>query len=771
MAQTGTVRGFVYEEDSGEPVIFTNAYLEGTSRGASTDINGFFTITQVPPGDYVLTVTYLGYDTSRTNVTVTANQIEQLKLFLAKSSVQMETVEISADRQERLTSVTMAVTKATPKDIKQIPAVGGTADLAQYLQILPGVIFTGDQGGQLFIRGGAPVQNLVLLDGMVLYNAFHSIGLFSVFDTEIIRSADIYTAGFGAQYGGRSSSVMDITTRDGNKRRTSGKVGASTFLANVLLEGPLVRQTNDGDGSISYILSAKHSYLDESSKFFYSFIDENGLPFQFTDLYGKMSFNSNNGSKVNLFGFNFRDQVRFQQLSDLNWNAYGGGSNFVLTLPGSPILVSGRLSATNYEIELNEQRDAVAVPGSEPGSAGQVLLQPRRSEISNFTFGLDFKAFSGDNELSYGLEITSFSTDFSYFNPLGQRLVQRGSNSEFALYGAYKIKLDRLILDLGMRIHNYSSVKVIRPEPRLGVKFIATEKLRLKAAGGRYSQNLIAANSDRDVVNLFAGFLIAPSNVPPSITMPDGSLRDVNNSLQTANHYLVGLEYDFSNKFSANLEGYIKDFRQLTDINRNRIYSSTNFPVGADPITYRDFTIETGLARGVDLTLKYDERKYYFWATYSLSKIDRWDGVQEFSPIFDRRHNVNFVAAYKFGRNNDWELNGRWNYGSGFPFTQNQGFFLGETFGNGVNTDITQTNSNNVDIQYAGLNQGRLPDYHRLDLTIKRTFQFGTNSSLEAIFSVTNLYDRQNIFYVDRLSGDRVDQLPLLPAVGLIFSF
>lgn len=769
--QTGTVRGFIYEEDSGEPVIYTNAYLEGTSRGASTDLNGFFTISQVPVGEYTLTVTFLGYDTLRQDVAVTSGIIKNLKLFLTKSSVQMQEVEISAEKQERLTNVTMAVSRATPKDIKQIPTIGGTADLAQYMQILPGVIFTGDQGGQLFIRGGSPVQNLVLMDGMVLYNAFHSIGLFSVFDTDIIRSADVYTAGFGANYGGRVSSVMDITIKDGNKRRHTGKIGATTFQANALIEGPLLKQTNDGDGSISYLLSAKHSYLDESSKFFYNYISEDGLPFSFTDLFGKLSFNAENGSNLSVFGFNFRDQVRFQQLSSIDWNAYGAGAKFSVTLPGSPILVSGRLSATNYDINLFEERDAVALPGDLESESTGTFLPPRTSEISNFNFGLDFKIFNGDDEFNYGLEVTSFSTDFSFFNPNGRQLSQSGSNSEFGIYGAYKLKRNRLILDLGLRVHNYSSIKVIRPEPRIGAKYLISEKFRLKAAGGRYSQNLIAANSDRDVVNLFAGFLIAPEDLPTTLTLENGNVRDINNSLQTANHFLFGFEYDFSNRLSANVEGYIKDFRQITDINRNRIYDRNNAPAGADPLLSREFTIETGFARGVDFTLKYEAGKYYIWAVYSLSKIDRWDGVQSYNPIFDRRHNVNLVVAYKFGRNNDWEINGRWNYGSGFPFTQNQGFYLQETFADGVNTDITQTNSSDLAIQYAGLNQGRLPDYHRLDLTLKKVFVFGPHSNLETVVSVTNAYDRQNIFYVDRISGSRVDQLPLLPSAGIIFSF
>ncbi len=763
MAQYGNVRGFVYEEASGEPVIFTNVYLQGTSKGAATDVNGYFSITQIEPGNYTLMVTYLGYDSLKKDVSVQVGEIETLKLFLKKSSIQMATVEISAEKQEAKTNVQISVIKATPKEIKQIPTIGGVADLAQYLQVLPGVIFTGDQGGQLYIRGGSPVQNMLLLDGMVIYNPFHSIGLFSVFDTEIIRNADIYTGGFGAEFGGRVSSIMDITTKDGNKRRTSGRLGVSTFGANALIEGPFVKQTNEGRGSASYIFSAKNSYLDQSSKLLYNYVSEDGLPFSFRDLYGKVSFNATNGSKFNLFGFNFKDAVTFQQNLNLDWTSYGGGLNFVLVPEGSPVLIEGTFSLSDYKLTLLETNPNIE------GINASFFETPRTSEINNFNFGLNFKYFSGDNEFKYGIDITGFGTDLTLFSPTGQRLNQTQNSTELAGYASYKVKLDNLVLDLGFRGQYYASIRTLRPEPRLGAKYNLTEKLRLKAAAGLYSQNLISASSDRDVVNLFYGFLVAPEDIQPEFTLRDGSTREVASPLQTSYHVIAGFEYDLTNRISANVEGYYKNFTQLTDINRNKIFSS-NTPDVPD-ILRNDFIIENGEARGLDFTLKYEDRKFYVWAVYSLSKVDRWDGVRVYNPVFDRRHNVNLLASYKFGKALLWEVNARWNYGSGFPFTQNQGFYLTEDFQGGINTDITNTNDNTPTIQYGELNQGRLPDYHRMDFTVKRVFNFSEFSNLEASFSLTNLYNRENIFYLDRLTGNRVNQLPLLPSVALVFAF
>src|SRR5690554_1206689 len=766
LAQGGTLRGFVYEEDSGEPVIFTNVYLRGTSLGASTDVNGYFSINNIPDGTYTLQVTYLGFDTLKKQIDISVDRIITEKLFLKKSSIQMQTVEISAQKQEALTNVTMSVTKATPKEIKQIPSIGGTPDLAQYLQVVPGVVFTGDQGGQLYIRGGTPVQNKVLLDGMTVYNPFHSIGLFSVFDTELIRNADIYTGGFGAEYGGRVSSIMDITMRDGNKRRFAGKVGASTFAANVLLEGPIKKQTNEGLSSSSFVFSAKHSYLDQSSQLFYDYIYDDGLPFSFTDLYGKVSFNATTGTKFSLFGFNFKDETTFQETSKLNWDAAGGGINFVLVPQSSPALVSGQFNISKYEITLLEKSLL-----SNPSDAveGPVFLQPRTSGINSFNFGINFKYFQGDNEFKYGVDISGFSTDLSFFTSLGERIKQDNNSTELAGFAAYKFKLNNLILDLGFRAQYYSSIRVFKPEPRLGVKYNVTSKLRLKAAGGLYSQNVISTTSDRDIVNLFYGFMVAPEDIQKQFEKENGTVTDVNNPLQTAYHVIADVEYDLTDRININVEAYYKNFTQVTNINRNKMYSK-NDPDAPD-ILKADFIIESGDARGVDFTLKYEDRKYYLWAVYSIADVDRWDGVNTYRPVFDRRHNVNLLASRRFGERLNWEVSFRWNYGSGFPFTQNQGFYLRETLENDINTDITGTNSNNVEIQYAGLNQGRLPDYSRLDFTLKKTFEFSDYSKLEASVSVTNVYNRENIFYVDRVTAARVNQLPILPSIGFLYSF
>lgn len=762
-SQTASIKGFITEEETGEPGIFTSVYLKGTQFGAVSDVNGYYVISKIPAGSYTLMITYLGFDSISAPVNLKTGEIITKNLKLKKSHISLKEINISAEKEELKTETKTSVIKITPKQISQIPSIGGQPDLAQYLQVLPGVIFTGDQGGQLYIRGGSPIQNKVLLDGMIVYNPFHSIGLFSVFDTDILRNADIYTGGFGAEYGDRISSVMDISTRDGNKKRMAGKTSLSTFGAKLLLEGPLKRETEINGGSTSFIFSAKNSYLKQSSKIFYKYIDTPpglslkqyfkyndtvGLPFNYTDLYGKLSFNGANGNKINFYGFNFNDVVNYRAISDFNWDSYGAGSNFVLVPLSSSVLFQGNFAYSKYKIAIEEaNRD------------------PRTSEISGFNMGLNLTYYIGKNEVRWGIDMLGFKTIFNYFNSVNRKIEQNDNTTEMAGFLKYKWTLGKFLIEPSFRLQYYASLQTISPEPRLAVKYNLSNKVRLKFAGGIYSQNFISANSDRDVINLFYGFLSGPENLQEEF---DG--KELKNKLQQSDHLILGVEFGPFQHITVNVEGYYKYFPQLTNINRNKIFDDNADNADKPDYLKKDFIIETGDAEGVDISLKYDYKQIYFWGVYSLGYIHRYDGIVHYLPHYDRRHNINLVTSYTFGKNLEWGFNLRWNLGSGFPFTLTQGYYENISFADGINTDYTTTNGQ-LGIIYADLNKGRLPYYHRLDLTLKRHFILGQNSGLDAIVSVTNLYNRKNIFYQDRITHERVDQLPFMPSIGLNLTF
>jgi len=753
-AQEASVKGVVFEEASGEPAILANTYLKGTNYGASTDVNGYFLISKIPPGSYTLVVTYLGYDTIREQIKLDANQVETKQFYLKESSVKLETVEISADRQEQRTETTTSVVKITPQEIKQIPSVGGQADFAQYLQVVPGVIFTGDQGGQFYVRGGSPIQNKVMLDGMVIYNPFHSLGLFSVFETDLIRTADVYTGGYNANYGGRISSVMDITYKDGNKKRYSGAVGASTFGARAVLEGPIVKQKAPDKGSSSFILSFKNSYLAESSKIFYNYIDEDGLPFNFMDIYGKISINAANGSKISFFGFDFNDRVPgYKSIADFGWSSYGGGTNFVVIPGKSAVLIEGTIAYSEYKTAIESQ-----------------TLSPRESTIGGFQAALDFTYFLGKNALTYGFEMEGYRTEYTFENVFGSSIEQIENTTQLGIFVKYKATAGKFIIEPGFRLQWYASLANVSPEPRLAIKYNATENFRLKLAGGLYSQNLISASSDRDVVNLFYGFLSGPENLPSSF---DG--KELTHKLQKADHIILGAEFDIGRFVNLNVEGYYKYFPQLTNINRYKIYDEGSAPPDASDVETKDFIVEKGNAYGVDVALKFDRKNLYIWFVYSLGYVTRqFEGADgnmvSYTPHFDRRNNVNAVLSYTAGSKGQWEFSARWNFGSGFPFTQVQGFYEYLTLPGGVNADYT-TENGTLGLIYGDLFGGRLPYYHRLDIDAKYNLFFGENSKLVFDASIINVYDRQNVFYVDLVTNEVVYQLPIMPSFGMTFYF
>jgi len=622
-AQTGSIRGNVYDKDTGEPIPFSNVLLQGTTLGANTDIEGFFTITNVPVGDYVLVGQYLGYDSTSVAVTVAKGSNIYQALYMVEGGVELTTVDVTAGRTEAKTEVKVSAVTLTRKQILALPSIGGEPDIAQYLTVLPGVVQTGDQGGQLYIRGGSPIQNKILLDGMTIYNPFHSIGLFSVFETEAVRNVDVLTGGFSAEYGGRVSAIVDINTKEGDKKKLGGLVSANPFLSKVLIEGPL-KKLEEGKGYSSFLLTGKYSYLEQTSETLYSYADSAGLPYNFNDIYGKLSFGTANGSKFNVFGFRFGDRVDFEDVAEFEWDNFGVGANFTLIPPASSFLINGVFAFSDYEINLQQGVD-----------------DPRFSSITSFSAGLNFTYFNNDNEIQYGFEFSGFNTDFQFENLLGITFQQEDFTSELSGFFKYKIKTDKLVIEPSLRIQFYASQGTLSPEPRLGLKYNISDRLRFKAAGGFYSQNLVSTINEEDIVNLFVGFLSGPEE---TIFEP-GTRTPTDNRLQLAQHAIAGFEYDVSSKLTVNVEPYYKRFSQLININRDKLSE-------LDP----EFSTETGRAYGIDFLAKYQYSRVYLWLAYSLSYVDRFDGEQTFNTVFDRRHNLNFLGTYTFGATKDWEF-------------------------------------------------------------------------------------------------------------------
>ncbi|MBX7242964.1 MAG: TonB-dependent receptor [Bacteroidia bacterium] len=772
--QNGQIRGKVLN-DKGDPMVgATVVIMEPEIIGAYTDEEGIFDLSKIAVGTYEVMATFFGYDTAYQKVEVAPGKIYTLRFVLHESNVYSDEVEITDKKVGKIekTEIKTAVTEITPEQIKLIPSIGAP-DLAQYIQVLPGVVFTGDQGGQLYIRGGTPIQNLVFLDGMIVYSPFHSLGLFSVFDVDYIRSTDVYTAAFPGKYGGRLSSVMDIKTRNGNLKGFHAKANINPFNAGAIVEGPLAKGKREGAG-LSYLVSAKNNYINMTSPILYPYIKNNadtatkGLPYNFLDMYGKLSA-SDGVNYANVFGFSHNDNVNYQFPASVRWNSFGGGANFQLLPQGAAAIISGNFGFSSYRTGLNTASETF----------------PRNSGINGFNGGLNMTYILNTiNRLDVGLTLLGFNTDYTFTNSYGFITSQRNSNTEAAIFASYKhvflsknsaystridSSFERLVIEPSIRLHYFNDQAYFSPEPRLRGK-LNFNRLSFSFGTGLYAQNLLSAQSDRDVVNIFQGFLSAPERG----TLFGGTKE---NSLQHGFHFLGGVEVEAVKNVKTTVEGWYKGFTQLSNINRDKVFPE-------DP----NFIAETGKAYGADFILQYQTPTTYIYATYGWAKVTRTDSKRTYAPVFDRRHNANLVLAYKLGHfemvndngrimksrftESKWEASARFALGSGFPFTQTQGFIEKIDFlDNGAQSNYQTQNGQLGLILASDINAGRLPYYHRVDFSVKKRWVFGNKMLLEASANIINAYNRQNIFYFDRIRYIPVYQLPIIPSLGISFTY
>ncbi len=764
LSAQATLRGVVLDVD-GQPLEGAVVTIPSLKVGGYSNSTGIYTLNRLPEGNFEVVAYFIGYDTVKVTITLPATGVVTEGFMLQEREFSTEEVTITANQTGKIqkTEVTTGVTSISPQEIKIMPSVGG-ADLAQYLQMLPGVVFTGDQGGQLYIRGGTPTQNMTLLDGMILYSPFHSIGLFSVFDPDMIRSVDVYSAGFGGEYGGRISSVIDVKTRSGSINKTKGKVNINPFSSAILLEGPIKR--GSGGGGVSYLVSARQNYIDRTSPTVYPYINgEEGLPYKFEDFYGKVTA-SDGVNYASVFGFSHSDDVLFEFPANIGWDSYGGGAEFQLLPTGAGAIIRGGFGWSRYATSLRSESERF----------------PRASSIQGFNGQLNVGyVFNSVDEFNFGLQFLGFDTDYVFTNSTGFITSDRSSNTEAVMFARYKKvfmvtqgsqKFERAVLEPSVHFHYYNNQVRPQAEPRIRAK-LNFPRLSFSLTAGTFSQNLMAAVSDRDVVNLFQGFLSSPTQLGNQIRRT---------TLQHAWHLLAGVEGELIPGLTSTVEAWYKDFPQLTNINRDKILPAED-----------NFITEIGVAYGADLILKYQSPKFYFYGNYGWAKVTRTDRLDSPEPrtyptVFDRRHTVNLLGAYRIGKFgaygppgrrvnpkfNDpkWELSLRWTLGSGFPFTQTQGYFEKLDFReNGAQTPVATQNGGLQLILSDELNGGRLPYYHRLDFSVRRRWVFSNSILLELDATLVNAYDRNNIFYFDRVRFEVIYQLPVLPSLGLTMRF
>ena len=752
MAQTSRINGFVTDQSDGRVLEGATVALfpPDTAQaaplyGTATNSEGLYILNRVAAGPYVLRISFIGFNPYSETITLRPDQSLTVSVALRPDPEALDEVLVETERSTGVARITAGRQRIRPEELELIPTPDVSADLASYLTTLPGIISIGDRGGQLFVRGGEPPQNLTMLDGMIVYQPFHVLGFYSAFPAEIIDRADFYAGGFGAKYAGRLSSVIDVRARPGNNRRFGGMASGSPFTGALRLEGPLL------PGRASFLVSARESFIDQAGTSLY----KEDLPFDFNDAFGKIHFTPGRRHRFSATGFRTSDRGRLvegiadTEAQEIQWTNSGFSLSW-LSLPRSlPI-------ATKLTYSRSEHR-------MEQGLPGDTL---RLSMISNSRLTLDAtfsegSFFGGRSTTIAGWDVIFGDTR----NELGG-LFQNVEDSstpvpsfgfylepEFVFPGGWR-------LWPGFRLQGYNVRPLPYLEPRLRVAYERGTH-HFSGAAGLYNQQVVGLNDRRDPTNVFTVWTGIPRDRDDS--------RGVRNELLLgrigrAVHVLLGYRSSPKNWIEYAIEGFYKRYTNLF------VAEWTAFP----RLTAR-LQHATGRSLGFETRVEVRREPFYAYLTYGLSNTKyAADGNAvailfgttrlHYRPPHDRRHNVNALASVSV---RGFGASLRWQFGSGLPFTRPLAFD-GFALIDDIRTAFDLENSRRV--VYERPFGSELPTYHRLDASIEKTWRIH-HASLTLQGSAINLYDRRNIFYVDTFSLRRTNQLPFLPSIGLKVEF
>ena len=725
-----TLRGFIIDQSDGQPLQGANVAVQNLDdpqqriRGAVSDKDGFYQVNQLVPGRYGVRISFIGYAAYTDTLALGRDLFVTLSIEMTPSEEALDEVVVQAEGGA--TKVEAGLQTVRPKDLERIPTPDASGDLATYLQSLPGVVSLGDRGGQLFIRGGTPSQNLVLLDGLLIYQPFHIIGFFSAFPQDLVSYVDVYAGGYSARYNGRISSVIDVSTREGNKQFVEGAASISPFLSSVRVEGPLRK------GTLSVLASMRRSVVERLAP---TIIGED-LPFRFGDLFFKLQHTDRVNNRCSISAMHTYDRGRIDPKDEVRkdvfrWNnVVFGGRCFVFPTE-SPVLLDVN---TGVSYVKNTVGDA-----DEPERSSDALQAGTEINLTRFL---------GDTELHLGI--------FARMNWLGFRTAEQFQNitrddAVLFAFGAYldaEMALnDELRITPGVALVVHPLNYPISLEPRLRATWKpggAQGSREFSAALGIYRQTLVGVTDERDAGSAFIAWMPPP----------------VNDAQSRAIHALVGFQQQLGPWLRVAGEGYYKRLNSLP------------IPIWSTIARFTTaLTLAKGDAYGFDARVEFQRKAFYAYASYGYSRTEYfaqqnnfgvWFGepIQQYHPPHDRRHQINTVLSLDLGT---FKASARWQYGSGLPYTRPLGF--DELIPLRTLVDV-RTVYGTPRVLYERPYGGRLPDYHRLDVSVERAFPLG-RGTLTVQAGAINVYDRANLFYFDLFTVRRVDQLPLIPNLSL----
>ncbi len=764
-AQTSkrSIKGYVVDGTSGESLPYANVTVKGQKIGTTTNTEGYFILLNVPASADTLEIFYIGYTTKQ--IPLQDKDLSQaLIIKMRQNLLQTEAITVTAEeyqiweKSDQISQLTFS-----PKQLTSLPSLG-EVDIFRSLQLLPGISGVSDGSAGLYIRGGTPDQNLVLLDGMTVYHVDHFFGFFSAFNADAIKNVQVYKGGFPAIYGGRLSSVVDLTGKTGNVNKAKYGFGINLLSVNGIMELPLF------NNKASFIISGRRSYTDiiqtgTYQNFYDSLFGDDNPPlsnpvrpgggrrgqqatetrpdFYYYDLNAKFSYNPTRkdvyaisfySGRDNLDDTNEMGNLKFESAQSLftrineettDWGNIGASAKWSRQWNdrlSSNILLAASQYQSNYDrnrrIESNSGiEDSVTV------TRGGGFASEEDNKIDDMTFRFDGDwHFTNNQRIGFGTWISAIKTDYrATLNDTINLFSRNNSSNQYAFYLQDQWQVfNPLQLTLGMRATIFDKTNKVYYEPRLSFNYAITNNLKFKGAWGQYNQFIHRIVNEQILGGSRDFWLVADEDFKPEF----------------AEHYITGLSYENKN-YLFSVEAFYKNMEHLIEYSR-RFQTKADFG--------ELFFFGSGISKGIEFLAQKKAGAFNGWISYTLSKVDHtfpsFNDGNTFPASNDRRHEFKTIATYTVGK---WSLAATWIFASGQPYTSPESQYFLELL-NGESQSY---------IHVSDKNSYRLPDYQRLDISASYHF-YATDASGqrkkdawsgETGLSIFNLYDHDNVWY------------------------
>lgn len=732
-------------------VIYKDSVRKGNPlRSITSNKFGFYSLPALPGGKYYIFSGALGYETFKKEVELSGEKPNiRLDIKLLKTEILLSEVKVFAEKYEDFAN-TSGTVELDPELIQTLPSFGGETDIFRALQLLPGVSNANELSAGIYVRGSSADQTLTLIDGVQVYNPSHLGGFASTFNSDAIQNIKLIKGAFPAQYGGRLSSVLDVTTREGSSEKFIGTANLSNISSRFTIEGPLSDKS-------TYILSARVMYLDK----LLSLIPqaERFPRYGFYDANGKIHYKLSETDRLFITGFFSSDQLTEPPASkDIGFDI--GWKNSTLNLTWTKIYTSQIFTSTSLVYTYYDFKTAMKDKNPQKKDALDFFTS---SLVNDFQLKTDIQIFLNEaNLLQLGAEATYhnfevltsdfYTSELKYAIDLGRKY----KAIEVALFAQDEITwFQDLKTNLGVRFYYFNEGKLYGWEPRASLTWYMFDRLIFRAAFAMANQpiHLMARN---DVY------------LPTDVWFPSTPVVKPAKSMQGA----IGFEGTSADKtFLFTVEAYYKDLANLYEYREDANFAYTS--------KYEDqLTVGRGEAYGVEMFFNKRIGTVTGWFGYTLSwtkhYFDDLNRSVPFYPQFDRRHDVSIVLSWQASEALSFAAT--WNYSTGkaFPLPVMQYSFL--TMSN------PNDNTQEVFYEYSARDAFRLPAFHKLDLSVNWVFDWGDNKA-ELSLNIYNVYNRYNVFskYVgyktDEVTGIRTPVLkqftlyPFLPSIGLKVHF